>query len=68
MENLQATAFARDCHLSGEIAATPEGRITALRVHVLADHGAFDACADSTKYPAGFSASAPGPTTSRSPM
>jgi len=54
MENLQATAFARDYHMSGEIAATPEGRITALRVHVLADHGAFDACADPTKYPAGF--------------
>jgi carbon-monoxide dehydrogenase large subunit len=54
MENLQATAFARDYHMSGEIAATREGRITALRCHVLADHGAFDACADPTKYPAGF--------------
>ena len=54
MENLQATAFARDYLMSGEIAATPEGRITALRCHVLADHGAFDACADPTKYPAGF--------------
>ena len=54
MENLQATAFARDYHMSGEIAATPEGRITALHCHVLADHGAFDACADPTKYPAGF--------------
>jgi len=43
MENLQATAFARDYHMSGEIAATQEGRITALRVRVLADHGAFDA-------------------------
>src|SRR5262252_3373632 len=54
MENLQATAFARDYHMTGEIAATAEGRITALRCHVLADHGAFDACADPTKYPAGF--------------
>src|SRR6516225_5471198 len=54
MENLLATAFARDYQMSGEIAATQEGRITALRVHVLADHGAFDACADPTKYPAGF--------------
>src|ERR1700761_2470514 len=40
--------------MTGEIAATAEGRITALRCHVLADHGAFDACADPTKYPAGF--------------
>jgi len=54
MENLQATAFARDYHMTGEIAARPDGRITALRCHVLADHGAFDACADPTKYPAGF--------------
>ena len=54
MENLQATAFARDYHMTGEIAATQEGRITALRCNVLADHGAFDACADPTKYPAGF--------------
>ena len=54
MENLQATAFARDYHMTGEIAATAEGRITGLRCHVLADHGAFDACADPTKYPAGF--------------
>jgi aerobic carbon-monoxide dehydrogenase large subunit len=54
MENLIATAFARDYHMIGEIAATKDGRITALRCHVLADHGAFDACADPTKYPAGF--------------
>ena len=30
------------------------GRCTGLRVHVLADHGAFDACADPSKWPAGF--------------
>jgi carbon-monoxide dehydrogenase large subunit len=54
MENLVATAFARDYHMTGEIAATTSGRITALRCRVLADHGAFDACADPTKYPAGF--------------
>jgi carbon-monoxide dehydrogenase large subunit len=54
MENLQATAFARDYHMEGEIGADADGRITALRAHVLADHGAFDACADPTKYPAGF--------------
>ena len=28
--------------------------MTGLRVHVLADHGAFDACADPSKWPAGF--------------
>jgi len=54
MENLSATAFARDYHMTAELAATKDGKITGLRVHVLADHGAFDACADPTKYPAGF--------------
>ena len=54
MENLSTTAFARDYHMTGEIAAAQDGRITGLKVHVLADHGAFDSCADPTKYPAGF--------------
>ncbi|MBS0125267.1 aerobic carbon-monoxide dehydrogenase large subunit [Thetidibacter halocola] len=54
MENLMATAFARDYWMKGRIAATKEGKITALDVHVTADHGAFDACADPTKFPAGF--------------
>ncbi len=54
MENLSATAFARDYHMTGKIAATRDGRITGLWCHVLADHGAFDACADPTKFPAGF--------------
>ncbi len=54
MENLSATAFARDYHMTAELAAAKDGRITGLRCHVLADHGAFDACADPTKYPAGF--------------
>ena len=54
MENLSATTFARDYHMSGEIAATRDGRITGLKCHVVADHGAFDACADPSKYPAGF--------------
>ena len=40
--------------MTTEIAATREGKVTGLRVHVLADHGAFDACADPTKWPAGF--------------
>ncbi len=54
MENLMATAFARDYWMKGKISATKEGKITALHCHVTADHGAFDACADPTKFPAGF--------------
>ncbi|HLM63796.1 MAG TPA: aerobic carbon-monoxide dehydrogenase large subunit [Acidimicrobiales bacterium] len=53
-ENLMSTSFARDYHMRGEIAATRDGRITGLRVHVLADHGAFNNTAQPTKYPAGF--------------
>jgi aerobic carbon-monoxide dehydrogenase large subunit len=54
MENLSTTSFARDYHMTTELAATKEGKILAMRVHVLADHGAFDACAAPTKFPAGF--------------
>ncbi|MEM7525691.1 MAG: aerobic carbon-monoxide dehydrogenase large subunit, partial [Pseudomonadota bacterium] len=54
MENLMSTAFARDYWMKGKIAATKEGKITGLWCHVTADHGAFDACADPTKFPAGF--------------
>lgn len=54
IENLTATAFARDYHITAELAATKEGKIIGMRSHVLADHGAFDACADPTKYPAGM--------------
>jgi carbon-monoxide dehydrogenase large subunit len=54
IENLSATAFARDYHMTGKIAANSDGKITGLWCHVLADHGAFDACADPTKFPAGF--------------
>jgi carbon-monoxide dehydrogenase large subunit len=54
IENLTATSFARDYHMTTEIAATRDGKVTGLRVHVLADHGAFDACANPSKFPAGF--------------
>jgi aerobic carbon-monoxide dehydrogenase large subunit len=54
MENLSTTSFARDYHMTTELAATKDGKIQAMRVHVLADHGAFDACADPSKWPAGF--------------
>src|SRR3954468_7971199 len=53
-ENLVSTGFARDYIMHGEIAATDDGRITGLRIDVLADHGAFNATAQPTKYPAGF--------------
>jgi carbon-monoxide dehydrogenase large subunit len=53
-ENLMSTSFARDYHMTGSIAATREGKITGLRVDVLADHGAFNGTAQPTKFPAGF--------------
>ena len=53
-ENLMSTSFARDFHMSGEIAATRDGRIQGIRVKVLADHGAFNGTAQPTKFPAGF--------------
>ncbi|WP_406398736.1 aerobic carbon-monoxide dehydrogenase large subunit [Streptomyces sp. NBC_00879] len=53
-ENLMSTSFARDYHMHGEIAATKDGKIQALRVHVIADHGAFNATAQPSKFPAGF--------------
>ena len=54
IENLSTTGFGRDYHMTGELAATKDGRITGLRVHVVADHGAFDAQAAPTKQPAGL--------------
>ncbi|HET8717214.1 MAG TPA: aerobic carbon-monoxide dehydrogenase large subunit [Nocardioidaceae bacterium] len=53
-ENLMSTGFARDYVMRGEIAATKEGKILAIRTHVLADHGAFNGTAAPVKYPAGF--------------
>ena len=53
-ENLMSTGFARDYAMKGRIAATREGRILAVDVGVLADHGAFNAAAQPTRYPAGF--------------
>ena len=53
-ENLMATSFARDYHMTGSIASTRDGKITGLKVDVLADHGAFNGTAQPTKFPAGF--------------
>jgi carbon-monoxide dehydrogenase large subunit len=54
IENLSTTAFARDFHMMTELAATKDGRITGLRCYTVADHGAFDACANASKWPAGL--------------
>ena len=52
-ENLMSTGFARDYIMKSEICAK-DGKITGLRVDVIADHGAFDSTAQPTKFPAGF--------------
>lgn len=53
-ENLQADSFARDYHMKARLSATKEGKITALDVTTIADHGAFDAAANPSKFPAGL--------------
>jgi aerobic carbon-monoxide dehydrogenase large subunit len=54
MENLQADSFARDYHITAELAATKEGTLTALRIKTIADHGYTDAAANPSKFPAGL--------------
>src|SRR5690242_1875129 len=54
MENLQADSFARDYHMTCELAAKKDGKITALRIKTLADHGYADAAANPSKFPAGL--------------
>ncbi|MDX2303303.1 MAG: aerobic carbon-monoxide dehydrogenase large subunit [Microscillaceae bacterium] len=53
-ENLQADSFARDYHMTCELAATKDGKIQALRIKTLADHGYTDAAANPSKFPAGM--------------
>jgi carbon-monoxide dehydrogenase large subunit len=53
-ENLTSTGFARDYVMSGQIAASREGKILGVRVNTIADHGAFNATAQPSKTPAGF--------------
>ena len=52
-ENLMSTGFARDYIMHAEM-CSKDGKITGLRVDVIADHGAFDSTAQPTKFPAGF--------------
>ena len=54
MENLAADSFARDYHMTCELAATKDGKIQGLRIKTLADHGYTDAAANPSKYPAGM--------------
>ena len=53
-ENLQADSFARDYHIHAELGATKDGKIQALKVKTIADHGYSDAAADPSKFPAGL--------------
>ena len=53
-ENLQADSFARDYHISAEMAASANGKITGLRVKTISDCGAADAAANPSKFPAGL--------------
>jgi carbon-monoxide dehydrogenase large subunit len=53
-ENLQSTGFARDYFSKTELAATKDGKILGMRVKTLADHGAFNAQANPSKWPAGL--------------
>src|SRR5262247_776283 len=54
MENLQADSFARDYHIDAELGATKDGKITAMKIKTLADHGYADAAANPSKFPAGL--------------
>ncbi|MET0409709.1 MAG: aerobic carbon-monoxide dehydrogenase large subunit [Polyangiaceae bacterium] len=53
-ENLQADSFARDYHISAELAADANGMLTGLRVRTIADCGVADAAANPSKFPAGL--------------
>jgi carbon-monoxide dehydrogenase large subunit len=53
-ENLAADSFARDYHISAELAAKKDGTLTALKIKTVADHGYTDAAANPSKFPAGL--------------
>ena len=53
-ENLQADSFARDYHITAELAAKQDGTLTAVRIKTIADHGYTDAAANPSKFPAGL--------------
>ncbi len=53
-ENLISTGFARDFHMSGEMALRNDGQMIGLRVKLLSDNGAFYADAQPSKFRAGL--------------
>ncbi len=53
-ENLAADSFARDYHITAELAAKQDGTLTAVRIKTIADHGYTDAAANPSKFPAGL--------------
>jgi carbon-monoxide dehydrogenase large subunit len=54
MDNLMSASFARDYHMSAEVAARKDGTMEALRIKTVADHGYTDAAANPSKFPAGL--------------
>ena len=53
-ENLISTGFARDYHMTGDLALDEKGKMLALRVHLDSDNGAFFADAQPSKFKAGL--------------
>lgn len=53
-ENLQADSFARDYHITAELAGSKDGTLNAVRIKTVADHGYSDAAANPSKFPAGL--------------
>jgi carbon-monoxide dehydrogenase large subunit len=53
-ENLISTGFARDFHMTGELALDEQGKMLGLRVHLDSDNGAFYADAQPSKFRAGL--------------
>jgi len=53
-ENLISTGFARDYHMTGDLAVDKDGKMLALRVHLDSDQGAFFADAQPSKFKAGL--------------
>ena len=53
-ENLISTGFARDYHMTGDLALDENGKMLALRVHLDSDNGAFFADAQPSKFKAGL--------------
>lgn len=54
MENLMSDSFARDYHMTVEVAAKKDGTMQGLRIKTIADHGYTDAAANPSKFPAGL--------------